>query len=330
MKRLLVTALAVLVCSTHPALAWETLPDKAPVPSNNPMTPEKIELGKKLYFDPRLSKTGQVSCNSCHNVLGNGTDNKPVSEGINGLKGNRHAPTVWNAAFLPAQFWDGRAASLEEQAKGPMINPVEMGMESHELVVKKIASIEGYRKEFKKVYGDEKSINIDNVAKAIAAYERTLITPSSAYDRFLKGDKKALSASATRGMELVKTVGCIACHTGPHFNGPTAGAPFYMKFPTIPGTEYEKKYELAQDLGRYNVTKNEADKNFWRVSSWRNVELTGPYFHNGKVQTLDEAVRVMAKTQLARDLKDNEVSDIVAFLKSLTGKRPKQTQPKLP
>jgi cytochrome c peroxidase len=318
------------VFSAASAYAWEILPASPPIPVDNPMTPTKIELGKKLYFDPRLSKTGQVSCNSCHDVSGSGSDPKSVSTGINGLQGGRHSPTVWNAAFWNVQFWDGRAKTLEDQAKGPMVNPVEMGMENHDAVVGVISKIDGYQKDFKSVFGGEKPITIENVAKAIACYERTLITPDSPFDLYLKGNKKALTPAAKRGMELTKSVGCIACHSGPHFNGPEIPTGFYMKFPTMPGTEYEKKYELAKDLGRFEVTKNEGDKNFWRVPSWRNVELSAPYFHNGKVATLDEAVKVMAKTQLNKDLKGKEVGDIVAFLKSLTGKRSTQAKPTLP
>jgi cytochrome c peroxidase len=312
------------------AFGWEVLPKQPPIPPENLQSPAKIELGKKLYFDARLSKTGTVSCNSCHDVGASGTDHQPVSTGIHGQKGGRNAPTVWNSGFWKVQFWDGRAASLEEQAKGPLINPIEMGMESHEAVVQALSQIKGYAQEFEAVFGKEKPITIDHVAQAIAAYERTLLTPNSPFDQYLKGNKKALSASARRGMELVKTVGCVACHSGPHFNGPDIPGGFYMKFPTMPGTEYDKKYEFSKDLGRFEVTKNEGDKNFWRVPSWRNIELTAPYFHNGKVATLDEAVRVMASTQLGKTLKDKEVSDIVAFLKSLTGKRMPQVAPQLP
>jgi cytochrome c peroxidase len=314
----------------HSTQAWELLPAQPPIPSNNPQSKAKIELGKKLYFEKRLSKTNEVSCNSCHDVMGNGSDAGPVSSGVKGQKGGRRSPTVWNSAFNTVQFWDGRAKSLEDQAKGPMVNPVEMGMDNHELVIERLSKIEAYKKEFKKAFPDQPTINIEQVAQAIAAYERTLITPNSPYDRFLKGNKKALSPSAKRGMELAKTVGCVACHSGPHFSGPQLKTGFYMKFPMIPGSEYEKKYEITKDLGRYEVTKNEADKNFWRVPSWRNVDLRAPYFHNGRVQTLDEAVRVMGKTQLGKDLTDQEVGDLVSFLKSLTGQRPRQTEPTLP
>ncbi len=305
-------------------LAWEVLPAQPPIPANNLMSPAKIELGKKLFFDSRLSKTGQVSCNSCHNVMGSGTDNKPVSNGVSGLKGGRNSPTVWNSAFWSVQFWDGRAKTLEEQAKGPMTNPVEMGMENHQAVVSRLTSDLSYVKAFQEVFMEKDSLTIDHAVQAIAAYERTLITPDSPFDLYLKGAQAALKPAALRGMSLVKTVGCIACHSGPHFNGPAVPDGFYMKFPLIAGSEYDKKYALTEDLGRYQVTKNDADKNLWRVPSWRNVELTAPYFHNGKVKTLGEAVRVMAKTQLGKTLKSSEVDDIVAFLKSLTGKRPPQ------
>lgn len=316
--------------SGPPASAWEILPSSPPIPADNPMTPAKIELGKKLYFDTRLSKTDKISCNTCHDVNGSGADKNPVAVGINGALGKRNSPTVWNSAFWDVQFWDGRAKSLEDQAIGPMINSVEMGMDSHDLLIQKLLKVDGYQKEFKAVFGGDKPLTLAHASQAIAAYERTLITVDSPFDLYLKGDKKALNPSAVRGMQLVKTVGCIACHSGPHFSGPAVPTGFYMKFPTIPGSKYDSKYELLKDEGRFEVTKNEADKNFWRVPSWRNVELTAPYFHNGKVATLDEAVRVMAKTQLAQDLKEKDVKDIVAFLKSLTGKRPPQTLPEIP
>jgi cytochrome c peroxidase len=307
------------------------LPANPPIPAENPMTPAKIDLGKKLYFDPRLSKTGKVSCNTCHNVMKGGDDNLPVSTGIDGHHGSRSAPTVWNSAYLSVQFWDGRAASLEEQAKGPMINPVEMGMGSHDFVIARLKKIPGYEKLFKEVFGDN-AITIDHAAQAIATYERTLVTPNSKFDQFIKGDQKALSPSAKKGYQLIQTVGCVACHNGPNFAGPALpqGTGFFQKFPTFPGTDFEKKYHLADDNGRFEVTKNEIDRHMWRVPTWRNVELTAPYFHNGSVKTLDEAVRVMAKVQLNKDLKDDEVKDIVSFLKSLTGERPKQTKPVLP
>lgn len=322
-----------LAVAAFGAQAFEPLPAKVPVPADNPMTPEKIELGKQLYFDPRLSVDGTVSCNSCHNVMSSGTDNRPVSVGVAGQKGGRSAPTVWNSAFLSAQFWDGRAATLEDQAKGPILNPIEMGMPSPEAAVDRIKSIPGYNAQFKQVFGGSNPVTYDNIAKAIAAYERTLVTPNSAFDRYMKGDKKALSPAAQRGMKLAQSVGCTACHNGPNFAGPASlpvGQGFYQKFPTFTGNDYVTKYKLMDDKGRFEVTKDKADQHMWRVPTWRNVALTAPYFHNGSVATLDEAVRVMAKTQLNKDLTNEQVADLVAFLNSLSGEFPKQTLPRLP
>jgi len=315
------------------ASAFEALPKKPPIPSANPVTPAKVELGKQLYFDPRLARDGTVSCNSCHNVMAGGDDNRPNSVGIKGQHGGRSAPTVWNSAFMSVQFWDGRAKSLEEQAKGPLTNPIEMGMENHAAVISRIKNIPGYVEGFKKAFPGSKDIDIDQVAMAIATYERTLITPDSPFDLYLKGNKKALSAAAVRGMNLVQSVGCTSCHSGPNFAGPAAlpeGTGFYQKFPTYPGSAYDKQYDLLSDEGRGGVTKNAAEKHFFRVPTWRNVALTAPYMHNGKVPNLPEAVRVMAKTQLNKELKEEEVSDIVAFLTSLSGKFPEQKLPRLP
>jgi len=322
--------IGMLIC-TLSAHALEVLPEKAPVPKDNKMSAAKIELGKQLYFDTRLSKTERVSCNSCHNVMAGGTDEKRVSEGIDGLKGGRNAPTVWNSAFMSVQFWDGRAATLEDQAKGPVLNPIEMGMPDEKLVIERLSKVKAYREQFKKVFGSE-DVTLNRFAQAVAAYERTLITPNSPYDRYVKGEKKAMTAAAVRGLKKVQEVGCTSCHSGPMFAGPSfpVGTGFYQKFPMIPGSEYEGKYELTKDLGRYEATKNDSDKNMWRVPTWRNIAMTAPYFHNGSVDSLDEAVRVMAKTQLGKTLAENEVKDIVEFLKSLTGKFPKQTAPKVP
>ncbi|MCM0605477.1 MAG: cytochrome-c peroxidase [Xanthomonadaceae bacterium] len=302
----------------------EALPDSPPIPKNNPQTEDKIELGRQLYFDKRLSKDNTVSCNTCHNASGSGTDNLPTSTGIKGQKGGRNSPTVLNSAFMSVQFWDGRAKSLEEQAKGPLTNPIEMGMENHDEVVKRVKADPKYIEQFTKVFGKNR-VNIDNIARAIASFERTLITPNSPFDQFMKGNKNALTAEAQRGMKKVQEVGCMACHMGPNFAGPTLpeGTGFYQKFPMIADAEIEKKYEFSKDQGRYEVTKNENDRNLFRVQSWRNIALTAPYFHNGKVKDLGEAVRVMAKTQLGRTLTKDEISDIVAFLKSLTGDAPK-------
>lgn len=315
--------------------AWgmKALPAKVAVPADNPMTPAKIELGKMLFFDPRLSMDGTISCNSCHNVMSHGGDGRPVGAGIHGQRGGRGSPTVWNSAFMTVQFWDGRAASLEEQAKGPVTNSVEMGMTSHDLVITRVRLIPGYIEAFKKAFPKDKdAVTTNNLVKAIASYERTLITPNSQFDKYIKGNKKILTAQQIKGMKLVDEIGCTACHSGDNFAGEgfKMGEGNYQPFPQVPGSKYDKMYDLKADLGRYEVTKNPEDKNFWRVPTWRNVALTAPYFHNGKVKTLDEAVRVMGKTQLDMDLTEEQVSDIVAFLNSLTGEFPTQTMPKLP
>ncbi len=312
------------------ALAFQPLPEKAPEPADNPGTAAKIELGKQLYFDPRLSLDGTVSCNSCHNVMASGTDNKATSAGVAGKHGGRSAPTVWNAAFLSVQFWDGRADTLEDQAKGPILNPVEMAMPSEAAVIERLQKIPGYVSQFESVFG-KNGLTYDNLAKAIAAFERTLITPNSPVDRYLKGDKSALSAAAQRGMKAFEEVGCVACHNGVNFSGPQlpVGQGFYQRFPTF-SSKYDKQYQLTADKGRFEATKKEADKHMWRVPTLRNVALTAPYFHNGSVKTLDEAVRVMAKAQLSKDLDDRQVADIVAFLNGLSGEFPQVAMPRLP
>lgn len=332
MKNFINFCVSVVVFGASVNAQEMVLPKQAPIPKDNLMTEAKIDLGRKLFFDPRISKNGAISCNSCHNVMAGGEDNRKFSVGVGGKLGGRSAPTVWNSAFNSVQFWDGRAATLEDQAKGPMTNPVEMGMEDHNLVVERLGQIPGYVESFKSVFPNSKRITIDNAAKAIAAYERTLITPNSRFDKYLAGNKKIINEQELRGFQLAKTVGCMSCHSGANFSGPPlpVGTGFYMKFPVFSNTEIETKYQITKDLGRFEVTKNESDKNFYRVPTWRNIALTAPYFHNGSAATLDEAVKVMAKTQLNRDLSKEEASDIVAFLKTLTGERPVQKMPILP
>ncbi len=271
-----------------------------------------------LYFDPRLSSTGTISCFSCHNVMEGGDDHRPTSIGVHGHVGGRNAPTVWNAAFLSSQFWDGRAATLEDQAKGPPANSIEMGMANLDAVIDRIRKIPGYKPYFEKAFGAGDVITMDNAAKAIAAYERTLITPNNAYDLYAKGDTKALTAQQARGLATFAEVGCTTCHQGPTFSGPAlpVGTGFFMKFPTYPDSPYVAKYDFLSDTGRASVTKNDADKNVWRVPGLRNLTYTAPYFHNGQVHTIDEAVRIMASTQLNKTLSDSQVADIVAVPRS--------------
>ncbi len=322
--RSLVTALA-LASSISVASAWEALPTEAPAPADNATTPAKVELGQMLYHDPRLSSTGTVSCASCHNTMLGGEDNRPNSMGVNGQTGGRSAPTVWNAAFNAVQFWDGRAASLEDQAAGPVTNPIEMGMKNWDEVVARLKTIEGYKQPFERAFGTD-IITKDAVTRAIAAYERTLITPNSPYDRYVTGDKSALTEQQVRGMEKVAELGCTSCHSGAAFNG--AGT--FQKFPVIPNGYWEAQYHISKDKGLAEVTKKADDAHLWKVPTLRNIALTAPYLHNGSVKTLDKVVTLMAKLQLGKDLNKEEVADIVAFLHGLTGEFPKQKMPMLP
>ncbi|HCO39254.1 MAG: cytochrome-c peroxidase [Aquificota bacterium] len=288
----------------------------------NPVTQQKVELGRMLYHDPRLSKSGLISCNTCHNLASGGVDNLPTSIGHKWQMGPVNAPTVYNAAFHIAQFWDGRAKDLEEQAKGPILNPKEMAMPSEEEAVKRIASIPQYRELFAKAFpGEKEPITYDNIAKAIAAFERTLLTPSR-FDKFLMGDTKALTAEEKKGLKLFIEKGCASCH-----NGVALGGTMFQKMGIV------KPYNSTSPAkGRYDVTKKPEDMYVFKVPSLRNVERTAPYFHDGQVWSLEEAVRIMADIQLGVQLKDDEVRAIVAFLKSLNGEIPKHalTLPVLP
>ncbi|MGR9054149.1 MAG: cytochrome-c peroxidase [Gammaproteobacteria bacterium] len=322
--RLLISAL-VLAGAVSSVSAGEALPTVAPAPADNPTTPEKVALGKMLYHDPRLSSTGTVACASCHNTMLGGEDNRPNAMGVHGQTGGRSAPTVWNSAFNAVQFWDGRAASLEDQAAGPVTNPIEMGMKSWDDVVARLKTIEGYQDAFEKAFG-KNAISKDNATKAIAAYERTLITPNSPYDKYVQGDTSALTEQQVRGMLKAVELGCTGCHSGPAFNGPG----MYQKFPVNSNGFFEAKYHFSKDKGRAEVTNKAEDENMWKVPTLRNIALTAPYFHNGSVKTLDEAVKLMAKLQLNQDLSDADVADIVAFLNALTGEFPKQSMPSLP
>lgn len=314
------------------AAEWQALPGQAPQPADNPTTPAKVALGKMLYHETRISANGVLSCNSCHNVMNGGDDNRSGSIGMHDQVGGRSAPTVWNSAFNSVQFWDGRAASLEAQAKGPVTNPIEMGMKSWDDVIVRLKAIPGYPQAFTAAFGSGDVVTVDNAAKAIAAYERTLITPNSPYDQYVKGNLSALTEQQIRGMNTFAEVGCVQCHSGAAFNGPQLpeGTGFFMKFPTYTNGVFEAQYNFSADKGRFDVTKNEADLHFYKVPTLRNIALTAPYFHNGKVKTLETAVMVMAKTQLDKDLTEQQVNDITAFLNTLTGEFPKIEMPRLP
>lgn len=310
---------------------WRPLPEIAESPKDNPSTLAKIELGKKLFFDPRLSLTGTVSCNSCHNIMEGGDDGRPTSMGIRGLTGPRNAPTVWNSAFQASQFWDGRSPSLEDQAGGPIVAGPEMGMPAHSHAIERIALVPGYKAEFRNVFGDGDVIKIENTVKAIAAFERTLVTPNSLFDRFLKGEKAALTNQQIRGMELFDSVGCSECHSGTAFNNWFPGdEPDFLEFPRYPESSYVLRYKLMADRGRGDVTNDDADNHSFKVPTLRNITLTAPYFHNGSVSTLSESIRVMADTQLDTKLSKTEVADIMSFLTSLEGTFPEIVLPRIP
>ncbi|MCX8145730.1 MAG: cytochrome-c peroxidase [Azovibrio sp.] len=276
------------------------------------------ELGKKLYFDPRLSKSGFISCNSCHNLSMGGTDNLPTSIGDKWQQGPINAPTVLNSSLNVAQFWDGRAADLKEQAGGPIANPGEMAF-SHTLAVGVLESIPGYVREFKQVFGKDK-IDIEQVTAAIAEFEKTLVTPNSRFDQWLLGKKDALTKDELEGYKLFKDSGCVACH-----HGEAVGGTSFQKMGLV---EPYKTTAAAQ--GRADVTKKDADRMMFKVPTLRNVELTYPYFHDGAYWTLKEAVDIMGRLQLGKKFSEQENAKIVAFLKTLTGDQPNFQLPILP
>jgi cytochrome c peroxidase len=291
--------------------------DSAYIPDDNPMSDDKIALGKLLYFDGRLSKDGSISCASCHNPFHGFTDPNRTSSGVGLLKGGRNSPTVLNRLFSAEQFWDGRAKDLEEQAHGPLTNPVEMAMPSHDEVVKNVQKVKGYAPLFKKAFGDE-TITMERIAKAIAAYERTVVTGNSPFDRYRAGDKDALSASAVRGMALFNgKANCVTCHVGFNFSDEN-----YRNL----GVGMDKP---KPDLGRYDVTKKDEDRGAFKTPTLRNVVLTAPYMHDGSEQTLMQVVEFydrggVKNPNLSADIKPlgltpQEKLDLVAFMEALTG-----------
>jgi len=278
----------------------------------------KVELGKKLFFDPRLSKSGFISCNSCHNLSMGGTDNLKTSIGHNWQQGPINSPTVLNSSMSVAQFWDGRAADLKEQAGGPIANPGEMAF-THTLAVDVLESIPEYVIEFTQVFGPD-CINIDQVTEAIAEFEKTLVTPNDRFDQWLLGDADAITAKELAGYQLFKSSGCVACHMGPALGGTS-----FQKMGLI------EPYETKNDAqGVAGVTGKDADRFKFKVPTMRNVELTYPYFHDGEAATLTEAVDIMGRLQLGRKFEENEIDQIVAFLKTLTGEQPSFMLPILP
>jgi len=276
----------------------------------NPSTPERVELGRKLYADPRLSKNHDVSCNSCHQLDNYGVDSEPTSPGHKGQRGGRNSPTSLNAALHVAQFWDGRSPDVEDQAKGPVLNPIEMAMPDVAAVETVLRSIPGYAPLFAAAFpGEEQPVSFDNMALAIAAFERKLITPDP-FDAFMQGDAAALDAQQLRGLQGFVDAGCITCHIGPAVGGRT-----FQKLGLV------KPYETA-DAGRFDVTGRESDRGVFKVPSLRNVARTGPWFHDGSISELSEAIRLMAEHQLGKSLEAGQIADIEAFLGTLTGTVP--------
>ena len=302
---------------------FKPIPEAPPAVKGVPATPAMIALGKALYFDPRLSQSHNISCNTCHQVGLGGVDMLPTSIGHKWQRGGRNAPTVLNAVFNTAQFWDGRAADLKEQAVGPIQNPIEMGITGAH-AVEMLRGIPGYQPMFAAAFPDEKEkISIANVGKAIAAFEATLITPNAPFDKYLRGDNGALSADQKAGLKLFMEKGCAGCH-----NGINIGGGSYAPFGVVekPGADILP----PADKGRFQVTKTASDEYVFKVPTLRNIELTPPYFHSGSSWDLKQAVGVMATSQLGQHLSDPEIDSVVAFLRALTGEQPQVIYPILP
>ena len=290
-----------------------------PLPALGELDMNKLVLGRKLFHDGILSADGTISCSSCHMLTHGGAEPDRTSTGINGQVGPINSPTVLNSSHNFVQFWDGRAKDLREQAEGPVANPIEMGS-TWEGVVKRLQGNEEYVADFKELYED--GITKNNVTDAIAVYEEALITPSR-FDKYLMGDRTAITEAEKKGYETFKEVGCTACH-----NGVLVGGGMFQKMGLVKDYFTDRGIEITEaDLGRFNVTKNPADKHFFKVPTLRNVELTSPYLHDGTRATLEETVRIMGKYQLGRDLTEAQVNSIVTFLKSLTGELPDYAKP---
>lgn len=285
---------------------------------DNPITDEKVELGKMLYFDNRLSKDNTQSCNTCHNLNTFGVDNKSFSEGNDGKLGGRNSPTTLNAAFHFVQFWDGREPNIEAQAGGPILNPVEMAMPSEKAVVQKLSKIKEYTKTFAKTFpNDNPALTYENLKKAIGAFERKLVTPSK-FDTYIAGNDDALNNEEKEGLQAFINSGCIACHSGS-----LLGGTMYQKF-GLYGDYWVLTKSAKIDNGRFDVTKNEADKYVFKVPSLRNIEKTAPYFHDGSVQDLKESIIIMGKTALNKDITEEDANKMIVFLKTLTGNLPNE------
>lgn len=294
---------------------FEVLPNAAENP-NNLLTAEKIALGKALYMDTRLSLNNTQSCNTCHNVETYGVDNLPTSPGDLGGNGDRNSPTSFNAALHMTQFWDGRSPDVEDQAGGPILNPVEMNMPSEEAVVDRLLDIDEYVDMFAEAFpGSDEEISYDNLKMAIGAFERTLLTPAP-FDDYLAGNQSAITSEQEKGIETFIEAGCITCHSGA-----LLGGSMYQKF-GVYGDYWDLTKSEKIDEGRFVVTGLETDKYMFKVPSLRNITMTAPYFHDGSVNNLNDAISMMAKLQVNKDLTPEEVESIALFLETLTGDAP--------
>lgn len=303
--------------------SFKTIPTAAPAMARNPTSPEKVELGRMLFFDPRLSASWLISCNTCHNLSLAGVDALETSIGHGWQRGPRNSPTVLNAVFNLAQFWDGRAKTLQEQAMGPVQAAVEMNS-NQPRTVKTLKSIPGYVQQFGKAFpGEADPVTFENMARAIEAFEATLLTPHSPFDRYLAGDQTALNAKETQGLSLFLSKGCVSCHSGVNLGGTG-----YFPFGVVekPGAEILPR----NDKGRFVVTRTATDEYVFKSPSLRNIALTAPYFHSGKVWDLRQAVAIMGSSQLGAELASEETDAIVSFLNTLTGEQPKVAYPVLP
>lgn len=281
-----------------------------PIPQSVEVDREKANLGRELFFDPILSVDNTISCASCHDLDNGGDDGLVASFGHNGKVGDINSPTVLNSVFNFKQFWNGRAADLKEQARGPIENPIEMANTFENL----IATLKNtqYKSKFEKIYED--GVTEDNIVDAIAEYEKTLITPNSDFDKYLNGDFNAITQEQKEGYEIFKEKGCIACH-----HGVNVGGNHYNKFGIMEETKSKR-------LGRYEVTKNEDDKLYFKVPTLRNIDKTAPYLHDGRYENLEDVVKFMARYQLGRSVSEQEVHKIVMFLHSLSANVPEHVK----
>ncbi|WP_455375408.1 cytochrome-c peroxidase [Kaarinaea lacus] len=306
----------------------QPLPANPLVPENNPLTDEKIALGKKLFYDKRLSASNTLSCNDCHNLNTGGDNNQALAIGDSGKSTRRNPPTLLNIGLQTVLYWDGRSKTLEEQTIDHLKDPQIMGNIDTKALINRLSKDSGYVKSFMNTFKSAHGVQMKNIAKALASFQRSLMTPDSPFDRYIKGDKKAISKKAQKGIQIFNDTGCLACHFGVNFAGPAPGPAmgmgdgFYELFPNNLGSKYDKSHKLVDDLGRFEFSKDPTEKYMWRVPPLRNIALTAPYFHNGSAKTLEEAITIMAKTQTDKVLTKDEIEAVAEFLKSLTGKKP--------